>query len=218
MNVGGVVQQGQGTSSGASSDAESATAGDDDNSTEQGAVLRAGEEVLCRCQQMYVASGNDKKTLFLLCIGLNVNNNMPLLSLENEPWSRLKSSLRPKNTDYVREIVRRADLYNVHPVPRPANWKRPQIIEWLEQNPVRENDCIEFLISEVTKRCDILVRLHQQETDLSTGGGGGTKWRGTVPYLRVIMCLTDDNVKHLFLNRANARTRLELDGRNSENR
>jgi hypothetical protein len=98
---------------------------------------------------------------------------MPLLSLENEPWSRLQSSLRPKNTDYVREIVRRADLYNVHPVPRPDNWKRPQIIEWLEQNPVRENDCIEFLISEVTKLCDILVRLHQQETDLSTGGGGG---------------------------------------------
>jgi hypothetical protein len=212
MNVGGAVplRQGDEDASGASSDEESVTGG--------GVSLRAVE--FCRCQQIYVDSGNDKKTLFLLCIGLNVNDgDTPLLSLDNEPWSRLpKSSFRPKNTDFVKEIERRANLYNVLPVPRPGNWKRPQIIHWLEQNPVHEKSCIEFLVSEVAKLKDILVRLQQQETDLSTTGGGGAKWRGTVPYLRVIMCLTDDQVKRLFLNRANVRTRYELDGRNSENR
>jgi hypothetical protein len=65
---------------------------------------------------------------------------------------------------------------------------------------------------------DILVILQQQETDLSTAGVQGAKWQGTVPYLCVIMCLTDDQVKRLFLDRANVRTRYELDGRNSENR
>lgn len=224
MNAGGVVPllQRQDTGS-ASSDEESVTAGAGDQdkySTEQeGDLLRAEE--FCRCQQIYVESGNDKKTLFLMCIGLNtIDGDTPLLSLENEPWSRLpKSSFRPKNTDFVEEIARRAKLYNVLPVPRPSNWKRPQIIEWLERNPVREKKCIEFLVSEVAKLKDILVRIQQQQTDLSaTTGGGGAKWRGTVPYLRVIMCLTDDHVKRLFLNRANARTRHELDGRHSENR
>jgi hypothetical protein len=119
-----------------------------------------------------------------------------------------QSSFRPKNTDFDKEIERRTNLYNVLPVPRPSNWKRSQFIHWLEQNPVREKSCTEFLVSEVAKLKDILVRFQQQETDLSTaGGGGGAKWRGTVPYLCVKMCLTDDQVKRLFLNRANVRTR-----------
>jgi hypothetical protein len=187
MNVGGAVplQQGDEDASGASSDEESVTGG--------GVSLRAEE--FCRCQEIYVDSGNHKKTLILLCIGLIVNNgDTPLLSLDNEPWSRLpKSSFRPKNTDFVKEIERRANLYNVHPVAR-LN------IHWLEQNPVRKMSCIEFLVSEVAKLKDILVRLRQQETDFSTAGGGGKKWQDAVPYLRVIMCLTDDQVQRLYLN------------------
>jgi hypothetical protein len=144
---------------------------------------------------------------------------MVMLSHDNEPWSRLpKSSFRPKNTDFVKEIGRRANLYNVLPVPRPRNWKRPLIVHWLEENPMREKSCIEFLVSEVAKLKDILVKLQQQETDLSKAGGGGAKWQGTVLYLGVIMCLIDDQIKRLFLNRANGRTRHELDGCNSENR
>jgi hypothetical protein len=66
MNIGGVVplSQGDEIASGPSSEEESVTSG--------GVSLRAIE--VCRCQQIYVDSGNDKKTLFLLFIGLNVNN------------------------------------------------------------------------------------------------------------------------------------------------
>ncbi len=49
-------------------------------------------------------------------------------------------------------------------------------------------------------------------------GGGRTKWQGTVLYLCIIVCLTDDHVKHRFLNRANVRKRHKFDGRNSDNR
>jgi hypothetical protein len=212
MNVGGVVplQQGDKDASGASSDEQSVTGG--------GALFRAVE--FGRCQQIYVDSGNHKETLFLLCIVLNVNKgDTPLLSLENKPWSRLpKSSFWPKNTDFVKEIERRTNLYNVLPMPRPSNWKRPQVIHWLEQTWVSKKSCVEFLVSEVAKLKDILARLHQQETDLSTGGGGGAKKQGTVPYLCVIMCLANDQVKRLFLNQANVRTRHECDGQNSENK
>jgi hypothetical protein len=53
---------------------------------------------------------------------------------------------------------------------------------------------------------------------LAASGGqrGGRNWRGIVPYLRVIMCFTQDDVKSLFLARANTRLRQELDARNSE--
>jgi hypothetical protein len=201
------------------SDADSlaAAAGDDENID---GLLTSDDTDLCTTssQKIYIESGNDKKVLFLLCIGLNDNTDIPLFSFENEPWSRLpkNSSMRPRNTDFVHEITRRAKLYNILPVPRASNWKRPQITEWLEQNPVREGNCIEFLTDEVAKLRDILVRAQQQENELTSPGG--RKWRGTVPFLRVIMCLTDDHVKYLFLNRANVRTRHELDARNSEDR
>ncbi len=54
-----------------------------------------------KSRQVYIGSGNDKKVLYLLCIGLNHpdrNDAEPLFSFETEPWSLLpKSSIvRPK--------------------------------------------------------------------------------------------------------------------------
>jgi hypothetical protein len=51
-----------------------------------------------------------------------------------------------------------------------------------------------------------------------TSSGGRGHWRGSVPYLRIIMCLTQNNVKCLFLTRANSRSRQQLDARNCDNR
>ncbi|KAI2508206.1 hypothetical protein MHU86_6257 [Fragilaria crotonensis] len=93
-------------------------------------------------------------------------------------------------------------------------------MEWLERNPIQNVTDKEFLTNEVFRLRDLLIRAqqHQQEHENSgvLGGGGGRNWRGNVPYLRVIMCLTQDNVKRLFLARANARSRQELDARNSQ--
>jgi hypothetical protein len=96
---------------------------------------------LCLSNQLYIDSGNDKKVLYLLCIGLTDNSGTaPLFSFEQEPWSRLpKPSLRPRNIDYVKEISRRASLYDVNPPPRPSNWTRVQINEWLERNPIQRD-------------------------------------------------------------------------------
>ncbi len=53
-------------------------------------------------------------------------------------------------------------------------------------------------------------------TTASGGQGGQRNWRGIVPYLRVIMSFTQDDVKCPFLARANTRLRQELDTRNSD--
>jgi hypothetical protein len=185
----------------------------------------AGGENFCVSEQVYVDSGNEKKVLYLLCIGLTINEQ-PLFSLDSEPWSILPktSFVRPKNTDYVREITRRARLFNIAQIPRPSNWTRGQTLEWLQQNPVRELADIDFLTNEVTRVQEVLRRAAQQqvpqqgESSTTTTSGGGRNWRGSVPYLRLIMCLTQDHVKCLFLARADTRSRHELDARNSESR
>ena len=67
---------------------------------------------------------------------------------------------------------------------------------------------------------DLQVRAQQRqgidsETTASGGQGGRRNWRGIVPYHRVIMSLTQDNVKCLFLARTKTRSRQELDAHNS---
>ena len=91
----------------------------------------------CRSKQIYVDSGNDKKVLFMLSIGLRFNDQ-PLFSVDDEPWLTLpKTVLRPRNNDFVNEVLRRAKDMNMNPLPRPSNWNRLQTMEWLERNPLR---------------------------------------------------------------------------------
>ena len=86
----------------------------------------------CTSQQIYIDSGNEKKVLFLLSIGLNYNNK-PLFSFEREQWPCLPETfLRPRNNDYVHEIKQRANLFNIHPIPRPSNWLRSR--QWTGLN------------------------------------------------------------------------------------
>ena len=89
------------------------------------------------------------------------------------------------------------------PVPRSRNWNKGQRIEhYLERYPIVVTADIEFLKNEMMWLTDVWNR---QVTEASSGGGGrGGNRRGAVPYLRMIMCLTEDNVKSLFLTRADS--------------
>jgi hypothetical protein len=51
-----------------------------------------------------------------------------------------------------------------------------------------------------------------------SGGGGGRNWQGSVTYLCLIICLTQDHVNYLFLSRADSRSRQESDAHNSKTR
>jgi hypothetical protein len=187
-------------------------------------------EFSCDSQQVYENSGNQKKVLFfLLCLRLCLSetDDSPLFSFENEPWSRLlKTEMRPVNVDFAKEIVRQARLLCIHPTPQPLNWPRAQKLEWLETNPVEDSIDISFLRGEVSRIKGILERsLEEERQQLEVVGLGGIgvssgrgNWRGSVPYLRLILCLTQDDIKFAFLRRADAQSRQELDARNSENR
>ena len=177
------------------------------------------------CNKVYVDSGNDKSTLYVLSIGLE-HNNEPLFSLEQEPWSTLsKNTLRPpKNSDLVKEVRRRAIASNMRSAPRPSNWTRNQMIEWLEEHPVSDSMDVQFLTFEVLRLQETSLRMQQKHQQFLTMEGvsgavlRGGNWRGCIPYLRVIMTLTRDDVKSLFLSRGTCLSRAQLDARNSDTR
>jgi hypothetical protein len=145
--------------------------GDDPNPEASVGGQGRDDESCCGCvsQQVFVDSGNKKKVLFLMCIGLmycnNNNEEQPLFYLTEEPWLLLpkNSHVRPKNSEYILEVTRRADLFNVVPIPRPSNWTRIQILEWLNHNPIRDVVDIKFLTNEVLRLRDLLIRAQQQQ-------------------------------------------------------
>jgi hypothetical protein len=110
-------------------------------------------------------------------------------------------------------------------LPRPTNWARMQMMEWLDSNPVSEACNVDFLTSENLRLHEVYDKMRserqQQEssanaTDDATNvsrGGGTVPRRGNVPYMHIIMCLTEDDVKSLFLARANTLLWAELDAR-----
>ena len=186
------------------------------------------DEFSSASEQVYVNSGNQKKVLYILCCGLllsDTHKDTPLFSLDTEPWSLMPKTdvPRPVNADFAKEVVRRAEILRMHPTPRPLNWPKTQKIEWLEANPIQDNNDILFLRDEVSRVKHIMeqsLAMEQQQRELLglSGVSRGGNWRGNVPYLRIIMTLTQDNIKVAFLRRADAQSRQELDARNSENR
>ena len=192
--------------------------------------------VLPVCQALYVDSGTDKTVLCVLAIGLKTNDDKPLFAVNEEPWCSLTNQQfrSPKNTDMLKEIRRRARLVSRNSVsatlPKAKNWTKSHMFEWLERNPVSEAADVEFLTTEVLRVREVYTTMLEEKerrqvrvssvvgTDASNGRVGGGAWRGNVPYMRIIMCLTEDDVKALFLARANGLSRSELDARNCDSR
>jgi hypothetical protein len=144
-----------------------------------GQASTQADESRCVSQDIvYEDSGNKKKVLYLLCIGLN-RNKLPLFSFDDEqPWSRLPktSVVRPQNSHLVQEVSRRAELYNITPVPRPRSWTCAQSMEWLQQNPVRGGSDVEFLTNEVLRLCIVLERQITGIVPTTGVGGSGRSW------------------------------------------
>jgi hypothetical protein len=97
-------------SSSATSDADNAavlSAYEEDEDEEEGIPGEQG--ACCLSQQLYIDSGNKKKLLYLLSIGVRDNNTEPLFSFDKEPWSHLPktSFMCPRNSDFVSKIARR---------------------------------------------------------------------------------------------------------------
>jgi hypothetical protein len=131
----------------------------------------------CLSQQLYIDSGNNKNLLYLLSI-----NNEPLFSFEKEPGSLLPktSFMRPRNTDFVSEIVRRVELLQIVPVPSPSNWTRVQTMECLDRNPVQDEVDIAFLTTEAQRLRAVLEKTTQEHQKQAMNAVDGNRSSGIV--------------------------------------
>jgi hypothetical protein len=128
------------------------------NETKEDDVGVNRTEFSCDSQQVYENSGNQKKVLFLLCLGLCLSetDGSPLFSFENEPWPRSpKTEMRRVNVDFGKEIVQRARLLCIHPTPQALNWPKAQKIEWLVETFLRCNRDISLSLQKCSRQLTV---------------------------------------------------------------
>jgi hypothetical protein len=177
---------------------------------------------MSNAQRAYLESNNSKKQLFLMCFGLTDEGGIPVFDLDTEPWNAIKKrDIKPARVEYASEIIRRSNSMSTaaNQAPhqlnnKPANWSLAKCVQWLQVHPVVDQEEISFLKNEVRRVKEIVLNAQQERRDEEARQAGG-QWRGPVPYLRLMLCLTEDAIKAAFLRRADARSRLELDARNS---
>ena len=174
---------------------------DDEGMASASALLSAARLVYCQ-------ANNNKKILFLLCIGLLDDSGVPIFDLDLNPWSKLKKRhIKPTRAEYANEVLRR------DPTQKPANWTLERCKKFLMDNPLNNPHDVPFLSGEVSKLKVLLCAANQEQEDSST-----SNWRGNLPYMRLVMCMTEDNVKVALRRSTNVMSRRELDARNSDSR
>ena len=160
-------------------------------------------------EKAYVESNNSKKQLFFMCVGLT-HGGRSVFDVDAEQWKTIRRrDIKPSRFAYAQEVSRRGALLDMQRIPKTANWRSSKCIRWLEAHPPKDEQDILFLNNEV-QRLEATILEAQQERHEQEARQSG-QWRGAIPYMRLITCLIQDNIKFSFLRRADARTRQELD-------
>jgi len=163
---------------------------------------------------------SDIRILFCMVIGLK-EDKYPWCA-EKEPFKDHKNFLqeiKPQNKHLKAEIVRHQIAYCLDLKARPAQWKREKLDTWLKSNPIplTEVDDLAFLKEQLPIWEKNIRDINQADERASEKGRQVLAgWYGSLPYLRLIHCLIHDSVKPKLLTQHAAKSREELDARNSD--
>ena len=154
----------------------------------------------CETKRVYIASNQDKRLLVVLCIGLKNNHEQPLLDSNSDAWNAQPIDVRkPLRVEhYLSEVKRRGDLLDVQPRPKPGQWNTEKMTAWLMERPIQNPSCIEFLSAEVARVTAIFeesLRVKRSEKSGPTG-----LWTKNQPWLRLLHCILDDDIRHHYLH------------------
>jgi hypothetical protein len=182
-------------------------------------------------QSIYESLGNSKKVLATLCIGLNNHNQSPLINMDESPWSsEPKATIKPANRELAMEVLRRQRMFltsdttvvvhdHVKPLTmKPKNKPREVLLEWLNDWPILDHRCVQFLTAEASRVRSVLESAINESNETAVAMQHGA-WSGPTPYLRLIHCIIDnEKARSAYLKRNAVKTREELDATNSPNK
>ena len=147
-------------------------------------------------------------------------NSHELPDHKDPPFSKAKayhSEVKPDAATLKLEVTRRYQAYicKGHQ-PCPSNWKIDKCVEYFMSNPIptSEKRDLDFLQSELEewKGIQHMVNNSHKRED---GRILHRSWSCDIPYLQLYHTLVEDHIRSAFGKAYHAKTREELDGRNS---
>ncbi len=195
-------------------------------------TIMSGEEtIVCSrgtslSQGIYEALRYSKKIHVTLCFGLKNPDGTPLIDIDSNPWCHEpKGVVKLANRELAFEVQRRQKLFatceildNADRMPlmmKPRNKPREALIEWMNDCPLVDQDCVSYLMSEANRVQNLFQTAIDESREIALVIQHGS-WSGSVPYLRLIHCITDyDITPSAYLRTNEVKKRDEIDAANS---
>jgi hypothetical protein len=95
---------------------------------------------------------------------------------------------------------------------------RPEAIQWLGDNPERNEESAKFLIKTEAMLYETLKAMEEEAKSNEKEKLMNGNWNGPRPWLRLYLCICHDEACHVLINRDNCMDHEELDARNHEDR
>ena len=182
----------------------------------------------CEAERFLLDHSNRMAVLFALCIGLEETSaddglKVALMDLNDHPLKLMKKKkdIKP-SVDVLRaEVKRRSERDNTNPnKPKPNGWNGNKCIEWLNDNPIVNDDDVAFLFKKAKEVKNVVAAATKKKNSLvgnsPPDSEQGNKGFGSLPYLRLIHCLMEDDVKDKWIHRNDPKSIQEIDARRSE--
>ncbi|KAG7365348.1 hypothetical protein IV203_038551 [Nitzschia inconspicua] len=164
---------------------------------------------------------NKLSVLFALCIGLEEtidDKTVPLMDLSEDSFKSIKKKkdIKPSLEILREEVKRRSEINNQdRKKPRPNSWNAKRCTDWLKANPITEEADVAFLVKRAKENKQVVANPTQKNSS-SDVTEQGNKWFGPLPYLRLIHCLLEDDIKEKWIHRNDPKSIQEIDARRSD--
>ena len=171
-------------------------------------------------EHAYRVSGDAKTMLAVLSIGLKNDDESMLMDVSISPWCDIKPrfEVKPTTKHLITEIQHHAIKSGITPLPRCSNWKMDKAMQWLLDHPLKNEIDVAFVKSEVKRVKELVTEAIKEAKDEEQKLNQYSAWRDRVPYLCLIHCVLEDDVKVAYLKRNDVMSRTQLDARNSDER
>jgi hypothetical protein len=155
----------------------------------------------CKTKVVYAEHNMSLKVLVAMSRGLVDEAGEPLFDENAEPWCKVNPrEWQSSRDDLAKEISRRWEDYvgKVEGKPRPKQWKKPAMLEWLINNPIAtlgggngntgDADCmfLRYQMGEVKKLRTVIIAEMAEQQALLEGN-----WLGPDPIIRLFHCIVD---------------------------
>ena len=186
---------------------EDSVATDEDERLGGPFIVDTSVSIECETKRVYLESNQDKRQLILFCLGLTTSQGDPLLDPASDAWNAQPIEIRkPTRQYFIDEVKRRGELFDVQPRPKPSQWNLEKMTKWLIEKPVNNPACVQFIATEAARISGIFEEALRVKKSEKIG-----IWIKNEPWLRLLHCILEDDIRPLYLTRDVVLTRPQLD-------